>query len=259
MTTEAQRQASRENGAQSHGPVTPEGKARSSLNNHKDGFYAKKLTLMPDDDPAFWESILDDHDQSFEPEDHIEAQIVRKLAEGVFLIERWDRRRAAVELRAYNGPGKHYGLGIGLADNPDCTPAYENYGRWIERQSRANDRLHRQFLRHRKARRSGSLSGEATPVPANDDRHDQNERFEPGLILKLLTLLLALDAEGADAQRAWVQALPAAERQGLRGALVDAGRRDDCAAEVDRACLMWNAMEEAQRANLNRLKRCESR
>jgi hypothetical protein len=76
MPSEAQRAASRANGALSKGPVSAAGKARSCLNNHKDGFYAKQLTLRPDDDPAFWEIVLDDHDRSFEPADPMEAQMV---------------------------------------------------------------------------------------------------------------------------------------------------------------------------------------
>ena len=73
MSTEAQQAASRANGALSHGPVSLEGKARSSINNLQDGFWARKLTLMPDDDPALWAMILDDHGESFQPEDPVEA------------------------------------------------------------------------------------------------------------------------------------------------------------------------------------------
>ena len=49
MRTEAQNNASRENGAKSHGPTTPEGKAASSANSLKTGFYARSI-LVP------WES-----------------------------------------------------------------------------------------------------------------------------------------------------------------------------------------------------------
>jgi hypothetical protein len=41
--TEAQRDASRLNGQKSHGPVTEEGKANSSKNSFKFGFYAKSV------------------------------------------------------------------------------------------------------------------------------------------------------------------------------------------------------------------------
>ena len=51
MTTELKRIANRENGAKSHGPVTPEGKAVSKLNAMKHGLYSE-VTLIDGENAA---------------------------------------------------------------------------------------------------------------------------------------------------------------------------------------------------------------
>ena len=50
MRTDAQNNASRENGSKSQGPITPEGRTTSSQNSLKHGLTAKKFILLP------WES-----------------------------------------------------------------------------------------------------------------------------------------------------------------------------------------------------------
>ena len=71
-------QASRANGAKSHGPVTPEGKARSSQNARKHGCLAAIITFTPEDERAF-NQIHDLYVQRFEPRDQTEHDLVEQI------------------------------------------------------------------------------------------------------------------------------------------------------------------------------------
>jgi hypothetical protein len=53
ITTKAQIEAARRNGALSHGPTSPEGKAISSRNAISHGFTARHLHLSPDEQASF--------------------------------------------------------------------------------------------------------------------------------------------------------------------------------------------------------------
>jgi hypothetical protein len=89
MRTEAQIQASRANGRRSQGPVTPEGRARSSQNAYRHGLLAVTMTLRTEDKEAFGQ-YLDQHLERWQPADDVELNLVEEMVGAA-----WRGRRAA--------------------------------------------------------------------------------------------------------------------------------------------------------------------
>jgi len=89
MRTEAQIQASRANGRRSQGPVTPEGKARSSQNAYRHGLLAHTMVLRTEDKVAFGQ-YLDQHLEHWQPFDDVELNLVEEMVGAA-----WRGRRAA--------------------------------------------------------------------------------------------------------------------------------------------------------------------
>ena len=92
MRTDAQIEASRVNGAKSQGPVTAEGKQKSSQNAVKHGLSARTIVLC-NEDHALFEQLEQDYIGSLTPTTALELHIVQRIAEA-----HWRMRRAwAVE------------------------------------------------------------------------------------------------------------------------------------------------------------------
>jgi hypothetical protein len=94
--TPAQIEAARTNGAKSRGPLTPEGKARSSRNALKHGLAALEHHLLPDEDPAGYERLLTRLWAEHAPATETEARLVRRLAAAFWKQERAERLLAAL-------------------------------------------------------------------------------------------------------------------------------------------------------------------
>lgn len=73
-------QQSRLNGAKSHGPKTPEGKARSSMNAVKHGRYANNAIVLSNEDALAFEALVNQYVQRVQPADPIEYNCARELA-----------------------------------------------------------------------------------------------------------------------------------------------------------------------------------
>jgi hypothetical protein len=83
MRTQDQIEASRINGAKSHGPVTPEGKQISSQNAVRHGLLGKTIVLEGESSERFAEH-LDAFNRQFLPKDELECALVEHMA-----ISRW--------------------------------------------------------------------------------------------------------------------------------------------------------------------------
>jgi hypothetical protein len=79
ITSEKKAAAARANGARSHGPVTAEGKARSSRNNTIHGLSANTLVLRTEDSQAFLR-LLSAYERRVQPRDELEQEIVYDIA-----------------------------------------------------------------------------------------------------------------------------------------------------------------------------------
>src|SRR4051812_49478158 len=79
IPTAAQSAASRANGARSHGPATPEDKARSALNGTRHGLRGATFALLPDEDPATWAALLAGYLARLRPADEAELACVERL------------------------------------------------------------------------------------------------------------------------------------------------------------------------------------
>jgi hypothetical protein len=87
MSSNLKSETARVNGAKSHGPITPEGKARSSQNALRHGLTANSPTLPTESEDDF-QNLLDAYLDSYHPAGAVEMELVQTLA-----ITRWRLRR----------------------------------------------------------------------------------------------------------------------------------------------------------------------
>jgi hypothetical protein len=88
--SEAQRQASRQNGSKSKGPITPTGKNTSKFNGLKHGLRAEHVVL-PGEDPAAFEAELTGWAGEFRTGGHMKDVLVERAA-----VASWRLRRCVV-------------------------------------------------------------------------------------------------------------------------------------------------------------------
>lgn len=83
------------NGSRSRGPVTPEGKARSSRNATKHGAYAGHSVLLKNEDRAAFNNILARRTQDFLPSNSTESVLLHEIC-----LSEWETaRNGTVEVR----------------------------------------------------------------------------------------------------------------------------------------------------------------
>jgi hypothetical protein len=96
VSSQLKSETARTNGAKSHGPVTPEGKARSAANSRRHGLTASVL-LSGESDEHF-QLLLADYMDQFHPQTGVEADLVEVMA-----IARWRLRRLlAIETHLFD-------------------------------------------------------------------------------------------------------------------------------------------------------------
>src|SRR6266700_6073883 len=94
MSSQRQIEANRLNAQKSTGPSTPEGRAGVSLNSLKYGLYAETL-ILPGEDPAAFESLLDRLDAEYEPATPTEEGFVSQIAMATWRRARIQRMEVA--------------------------------------------------------------------------------------------------------------------------------------------------------------------
>ncbi len=106
MATKAQIKANRENAKKSTGPRTEEGKARVSLNALKHGLLARDAVL-PEEDPAEFDRQLRDLERDLRPENSLEFELVRQIADAQWRMRRLVRIETAFLSGAIEAQRRH--------------------------------------------------------------------------------------------------------------------------------------------------------
>ena len=107
----ARAEASRQNGAKSRGPKTPEGRARSAQNALKHGMRAQKHLVLPDEDAAEFAGLEAALIEELAPVGALQTVLARRVAVAAWRLARADRLEAELfeERRTASG-----GLGLAL-------------------------------------------------------------------------------------------------------------------------------------------------
>ena len=89
MTTERQSESARINGAKSHGPISAEGKEKSSRNSLRHGCTASHTLLLACEDPGDLDRMLEKYNAMYKPTTLEEHDLVAEMCSA-----RWRIRRA---------------------------------------------------------------------------------------------------------------------------------------------------------------------
>jgi hypothetical protein len=95
MISTDQKQASRDNGKKSHGPKTPEGKAVSSLNAVKYGFFARD-PLLPGEDADAFHKFSAPLLASLTPAGDVEHMLANRIVDAAWRLRRFPRIEAEI-------------------------------------------------------------------------------------------------------------------------------------------------------------------
>jgi hypothetical protein len=170
--SEAQREASRQNGAQSHGPVTEEGKAISSRNALRHGLVANTV-LIPGESAEEFQRLLASQIVEFEPQTPNELMLVEAM-----VIAKWRQMRAwgltaAAHARAIHAQDEKRPEALGLDMPTRAWIALEDIdksGSTLRRLHQYEGRYAGEFLRNRQELldlRRARLDSAIRPEPAS--------------------------------------------------------------------------------------------
>ena len=87
MSSDRKTQSARANGAKSRGPITPEGRAKSSRNAVTHGLTADSIALSTESGPNF-EQIRESYFARFDPQDQVELDLVDQMVAARWRLER---------------------------------------------------------------------------------------------------------------------------------------------------------------------------
>jgi hypothetical protein len=96
MASLRQIESARRNGAKSKGPITHEGKARSSRNATKHGFAAGHHVLVINEREDLYVLMLAEYLQNFQPANRVEADLVSRMVAAQWKMQRIDTAEAAM-------------------------------------------------------------------------------------------------------------------------------------------------------------------
>ena len=165
--SESKSAASRANGAKSHGPVTPEGKATSARNSLRHGLTSKAVVL-PSESQEGYEALLESYVRRFQPADAVEMDLVESMA-----ASRWRLRRiVGIETQLLAGGiklagGSRQPLGYAFRDREESLTALTRY----------ENSLNRSFDR---ALKQLQLLQQARPLPPPEDLQNEPEPAPAG-------------------------------------------------------------------------------
>ena len=188
MRTQKQIDASRANGATSHGPTTPEGKATSARNATTHGLTAKSPIVLTVESNEAFAHMRQEYLDLYQPANIVERQILDEMAsiqwrrqrgealEGALIDDTMDRMAPSVAESFQVPPDAATRIVLAYRNIEDTTKSLDNI-------QRHNLRLSRQFLRllstlTKLQRESQSKVPEAQPEPEAKGP-EEIEQIEP--------------------------------------------------------------------------------
>jgi hypothetical protein len=108
----ARAEASRQNGAKSRGPKSPEGKARSAQNALKHGLRAQKYVVLPEEDAAEFAELEAAMIAELAPVGALQTVLARRVAVAAWRLARADRIETELFAERSWGAGANPGLAM---------------------------------------------------------------------------------------------------------------------------------------------------
>jgi hypothetical protein len=173
MSSERRIESSRANGALSRGPITPEGKRRSSRNAEKHGIYSGSV-LINGESPELYEEIRLQYFTRFEPADKLEEYLVDQLVachwrmsrmasmEAATLDHQMDCQQPEIE-ESFESIDPSTRAAIAFQTLTDSTATLANYRRFESALARQFDRTARHLAEWQSKRKDKKLNYEPSP------------------------------------------------------------------------------------------------
>jgi hypothetical protein len=165
--SQAHSDAARTNGAKSHGPTTPEGKARSSQNGRTHGLTASRILFNTAEEQAEYDTIHTEYHANLSPKGPIERDLCEQLTAATWRL----RNLAVADAQLYE---KANGDPL-LSEDPDI----EKRAALLHRYRTAAERAYQRALNQLKSLQNNRLYQEQFPklLPPDAPPLANAERF----------------------------------------------------------------------------------
>jgi hypothetical protein len=197
MTSDLKSATSRANGAKSHGPITTEGKEKSSLNSTTHGFTSKKTVLLACENPDHFQEMLADYAGTYRPGSTVEEDLVAEMVACRWRIQRLRMMETALldseierelsEPETSTDPG--YRMAFAFRRLVDGSRVISLISRHESRLHRIHERSHRTLRELQQTRKEQPAASEPEPpahnpsvsagAPAVENKKSPNEPTPP--------------------------------------------------------------------------------